>query len=163
MKYLKKINELFDTEELKSENEIDYLSGQVFKGHITLDIKNENIAKLLHKIYRFNLPFIKAFIDRVEDGIELKTMKIDTIVGDEGYFILKSTMGRKTVALGIKVETAGEYDCFLFWEINDDPSGYEYEKLSYSELIDIFELYKDKLIQFGMHELVEYDSPVELN
>lgn len=167
MKHLKTIKELFDSEEIKSENEIEYLKGEVLSGYQPLDM-DETIEKLLYKIFRYNLPFIQAFVDIIEKGVRLKTidLSISTPTGElDGYYFLRSSKGQKSVTFGIKPTDIGEYDTFLLWETNDDDTqGVEDNGLNYSDLISTMKIYYvKKLREFGFDELLNYGQVSDLN
>ena len=167
MKYLKSIKELFDSEELKSKNEIEYLTGDILNNYKSIDIKNDSISRLLYKIFRYNVPFIEAFVDKVEKGNELETIDINIVIpsGDlSDYFVLRSSQDEKSVALGIKINGVGNYDVFLLWETKDDDTeAIEYKGLDYTELIDVIKSeYTEKLQKLGFSELLNYGQVSDL-
>lgn len=167
MKHLKKINELFDSEELKSSHEIEYLYGELLQNMKPIDIKNDSIPKLLTKISRFNVPFISAFIDYVEQGISLDSIDTEIAFSEDeefkGYFFLKSERGSDVVSFGIKIGQNG-YDAILFWDKNDQVDALEYKDLSYIQLIRIIKNeYTFKLKEFKFDELLNYGSVEDMN
>lgn len=71
---IRKFNEMFDTEELKSAHEIPMLQGSLFKGMKINDPSNESLKDLIGKVaYKF--PFLNKFTlwesDKYKDVIFL--------------------------------------------------------------------------------------------
>ncbi len=93
MKYIKSINEFFDTEDLKSQMEIDYLQGSIpFKDMV----KDKNISKqkdlLLSKLL-MNCPFIMGLnFTRINDNLLQIGFKQDFTIDDEvviTYYVIE--------------------------------------------------------------------------
>ncbi len=163
---IKKFNELFDTEDLKSKHEIDYLRGDFKKiiGTKELDLKNENIYHLISKMSRFNLPFMSAFMtDDLENVVEGMSLKI-TKSPEDDYYVFGAEDDYNLVAIGIAPNSPkyGRYKMFVFAEDKselEDPTVYEYEDLSYQELIEYMkELYIPALYDFQLGQLVEFNK-----
>jgi len=59
MKRLKRFNELFDTEDLKMQNEIDYLTGAIDKKELSRNIMSDKSAQSIYNLLEYKFPFFK--------------------------------------------------------------------------------------------------------
>jgi len=154
---IKRFLELFDTEDLKSEHEIDYLTGrfQNIANDVDVDFKNETIGRLIYKISSYHFPFFDAFIDHLHEELEFETFEIKTTYDPESKYWIFTTQSDTTISLGIKVDSVNEHDIFLL--IDED--GTQYKDLEFSELIEfIRNFYIPMLIENDFVELLNYND-----
>lgn len=132
---IKKFNELFDSDDIKSQHEVEFLQGKnILKDiNIPIDFKNESISYLLHKLAKFDFPFLSIFFDN-PDGV-FRNYETSIMSMDDGYwmFSIKSD-DEITVSIGIKVNKTSDYDVFVY---SSDDDGMEYKDLDYKELCDV--------------------------
>jgi len=173
---IKRFFELFDTEDIKSTHEIDYLSGNFSNLGKTLDynFKDEGIAKFIHKLSSYHYPFFTAFEQTVKDEKDLVIDGVRIYVShddeEDGYWAFVATNDRITVGFGIKINQVNNYDVFIYFddeehlEVEEKNPGVEYEGLTYSELIPIIkEIYIPFLIDAGFEKLIEYNTDKSIN
>jgi len=165
MKYLK-LFELFDTEDLKDQNEIDFISGK-FKDvgkHIDVDFKKETIGKLIQKIGGYHFPFFEAFLSNPYpkfDGFEIYASYDE----EEGYWALVVKSETHSVAFGVKPDNVDSYDIFIYHDDVSDPEdekkspGIEYDGLTFDKLITTIKgVYIPFLIDSGFESLIDYNA-----
>jgi hypothetical protein len=160
---IKKYNELFDSEDVKSNHEIKFLQGRtddiLRDMSKVINTSDETIYYLIQKLIKFKFPFLSAFFDHIKDGIEFKTFEVGiTKMDDEWIFTTKSN-DSNVVSFGITIHQKNNYDVFIAYGDIDDLDGYEYKSMdidSLSEVID--EIYIPQLEKYGYTELLEYKS-----
>lgn len=162
MKHIKKFFELFDTEDLKAENEIDYISGN-FKDlgkNIDSNFKNETIVKFLSKLSNYHFPFFDVFLDPIPrfPGFEIYTSF------DEGYHILGIESEDYRVVFGVKIDQVNKYDVFVYLHNEDFPDdeekspGYEYDSLTIDKLVEVISNeYIPYLMEAGFDSIINYN------
>lgn len=172
---IKKFFELFDTEELKSEHEVDYLTGKLtnlIKTSNYHKIKEETIAKFISKTSSFHFPFFDQFLKSKGDYLKFDDLKIKLVLTEDQYwtFVTESLDGSEAVALGVKINKINDYDAFIITDQNSngkeygDAEGMEYSNLSYDELIDVIKnVYIPALIEFNFGSLIESSTQVDRN
>lgn len=162
---VKKFNELFDSEDIKSHHEIDYLSGKVDKilKNISypINFKNDSISYLISKISRYNFPFFDVFFSH-PDGYNFKdfSSRISYLEEDDTWFFVTEKEDGVIISLGIKINKTNNYEAIIYAEGTDeDPIGYEYTGLSYNGLMEVIkEMYIPILIDNEMSEILDYNS-----
>jgi hypothetical protein len=160
---IKKFNELFDTEELKSNFEIKYLQGKtediLADMSKVINTEDETIYYLMQKLIKFKFPFFSAFFDHIKDGIEFETFELGiTQMDGEWIFTVKSD-NTNVVSLGIIINAKNDYNVFIAYGDVDDLKGYEYKSLDiedFSKVID--EVYIPTLMDYNYSEFVDYNS-----
>lgn len=175
---IKKFFELFDTEELKSEHEIDYLTGKLnnlAKTSDTLKIKEETIGKFIAKTSSFHFPFFDQFLKSInskDNYLKFDNCKIKLVLTEDQYwtFVTESIDGSEAVALGLKINKINDYDAFIITDQDSngkeygDAEGIEYTNLSYDELIRVIKnVYIPALIEFNFEDLIESSPQVDRN
>ena len=178
MKKLKKFNELFDTDDLKSRSEIDYLSGNLSHLGKKLDhnFKDEGMIDLLHKISNYHYPFFELFEELYLNGGSIKFDEFEAYIshGEEtnDHCVLVAKSPEFIVALGLKINSVNNYDAFIYFddvEFPDDEDknpGSDFEGLSFTELMaEIKEVYINFIKDAGFDELLEIskDKIKEIN
>lgn len=174
---IKRLFELFDDEDLKSRNEIDYLSGNLRNVGRTVDIGGsddfENMARLVSKITSVHFPFFQAFQDEVESNQDLSfgDFFIRTVYEEEdGYWLLTTRSNDLVVALGIRINKLNNYDIYLYTVDYNHPEdteknyGFEKNSIDYNELVRII---KDYYIPFlkeaNFDKLLDYNKGTGIN
>ena len=169
-----KEKKLFDDEELKSRNEIDYLSGKLSNIGKRVDIgESENMAKLVTKISTVHYPFFQAFLDEVESEKDLSfgDFFIRTVPDEkDGYWILTTRSNDSVVALGIRINKLNNYDMYIYMgdynnpEDKDKNYGFEKNGIDYNELIRLIkEYYIPFLQEANFDELLDYNKGTGIN
>jgi hypothetical protein len=165
MKYIK-LFELFDTEDLKYQNEIDFLSGKFnnIGKKIDIDFKGETIGKLIKKIGGYHFPFFEAFIANPYpkfNGFEIYS----DYNKEEGYWSLVTKSDNYDVVFGIRPNSVNSYDLFIYFNDNEAPDdeelspGVEYDGLTFDELIPIIKnIYIPFLIESGFESIIDYNA-----
>lgn len=160
---IKKFNELFDTEELKSNHEIKYLQGRT--NDILSDMskvinsEDETIYYLMQKLIKFKFPFFSAFFDHIKEGIEFDTFEVGvTQMDGEWIFTVKSD-DTNVVSIGIVINQKNNYNIFIAYGDLEDLNGYEYVSINTDDLIEVIEeVYTPLLVDYGYNEFLEYNS-----
>lgn len=175
---IKRFFELFDTEELKSEHEIDYLTGKLSnlaKTSDALKIKEETIGKFIAKTSSFHFTFFDQFLKSInskDDYLKFNNCKIKLVLTEDQYwaFVTESLDGSEAVAIGIRINKMDDYDAFIITDQNSngkeygDAEGIEYNGLTYSELISVIKnVYIPSLIEFNFEDLIESSPQVDRN
>lgn len=173
-KYIKRFNELFDDETLKSEHEIDYLTGDLQKNIMKgkygsfFDKGDKKIDALLERLmhkgcYQLLVFFIEPKFDiqtkywTLEEKEILKSSKSSDIFHLVG---LKNTDFE--LVMGIKILNNGKYDVLLTSKGKRDNSEmkrdisfdelYNYVKYTWTEYLYFFE--ERKLIEYGKQAFI---------
>ena len=167
MKHLKKFFELFDTDDLRDQNEIDFLRGK-FKNtgsKIDINFEKESIGKLVSKLSRYHYPFFSAFEGQDGrlpefDGFEIYVNYIE----EEDFYVMVAESEDFSVAFGVKTSKVNSYDVFIYFQDKKNPDdasknpGAEYENLTYDQLVPIIkEVYIQFLMFAGFEELIGYN------
>jgi hypothetical protein len=165
---LKKFNEFFDTEELKSRHEIDYLSGNIKKligKKVEWNFKDENISNLISKMADLHLPFLRAFVEA--DGMENSKMSFDTFdimvrYDDESKFYNFLVMsGATMLVLGLRIKSMNNYDIYVYLDSENDVDSlkvFEENNVTYDDVVSIIkDLYIPELVDCGFDKLLDYD------
>lgn len=131
MKRIKKFNELFDDESLKSEFEIDYLRGDIKKDILSgkwpnVWSKNKSSAEaLLEKLIRAGLHQLLLFILEPELNVKIRNWWIkeseidqrDNKYDPNGIFhMFGLTKGKIDLIIGIKIYPNQTYDLLMVYE-----------------------------------------------
>ena len=165
MKYIK-LFELFDTEDLKDQNEIDFISGKFHDigKNIDIDFKQESIGKLIQKIGGYHFPFLEAFIATPYpkfEGFEIFA-NYDEV---EKYWVLVVKSDKYAVAFGLRLNSVSSYDVFLYFDDAEAPEdaelspGIEYDNLTFNELIPVIKgVYIPFLIEGGFKSMIDYNA-----
>jgi hypothetical protein len=124
MKHIKKFNEMFDSEEIKSQNELD-----IMRINLKDIVSDENIMKIssseierLHSMLMLEFPFFQKYDGKEVDGI---TWGIYT-VGDVYHFVTKNSKYFVTISfksVGTRYEVGITYNTIksmLIRSITDD-------------------------------------------
>lgn len=137
---IKKFNELFDTDELKSQHEIDFLQGKDILQdiNIPIDFKNEPMSYLMHKLAKFNFPFLGIFFENPE-GYKFKDCEISISDMEDGFWIFVIKSGKKIVSIGLKINKTSDYNIFIYTEngTKESENGVEFNNLNYREIVNI--------------------------
>jgi len=165
MKKIKKFLEFFDTEDLRNQHEIQYLSGKVgdMARNIDHNFKDETLHNFLQKIsYKF--PFMSAFIESCTNGIGVKQFNgFRTYINKddkEGFFNFVVTDDKVFVVLGVKFNSINNYDSHVLVDYvdSDDQEIFEKNNISTDELNVVIAYYFiEKLNQFDFDELIEFE------
>lgn len=150
---IKMFNELFDTEEIKSLHDINYLSGnmnKIISNMKPIDFNNDDIYRLIDRIIR-EVPYFAIFKDEVSGyGFSASIGYIEDI----DFYILSLTKSETSLSFIVKINSINNYDAYI---VDDDEYGYE--NLNFRELVDfINEDYKKILIELGFDDVLEYNS-----
>lgn len=173
---IKRFFELFDDEELKSRNEIEYLSGNFKDLGKTIQVGKyeEEISKLMTKITSLHYPFLQAFIDEIQsdsdENMSFGTFEIGTVYNEEEkYWTLVARSSDIAVALGLRVNGLNNYDMFLYYDDLNEPDndeknyGFEKDNIDYNELARVI---KDYYIPFikeaGFEALLNYNNDLTI-
>lgn len=167
---IKKVFELFDTDDLKSENEIAYLTGN-FKdliNNVTRMVKKgeEKIGWLVSKIASYHFPFMGAFIDNIKAPINFNNFKIRSCEDEtNGYYVFIIQSDESLVALGVRINSMNDYDVYVVsYDGDDDGEGMEYKNLDYSELLNIVqEVYIPVILGNDFGDILEYQKELSVN
>jgi len=159
---IKKFNELFDSEEIKSSHELDILQGKdILKDVINLPINftNEGISGLISKITKFNYPFIGVFLEK-PDGMKFSNCETRLAQSqDEDFWVFITEAGDSVVTLGIRINKTNDYDVFIYSEDGTEGSedGLHYDHTSYSQLMEIIkDAYIPMLISYDFGDILTY-------
>lgn len=165
---IKKFNELFDSEELKSHHELDILQGKnILKDiNMPIDFKNESIAYLMHKLAKFNFPFLGIFFDN-PDGIKFKNCETGVADLGDGFWMFGVESGKRVVSIGLRVNQTNDYDIFVYTEdgTEEGEGGLEYDNLTYKEIVEIIkDEYIPMLINNDFGDILRYgEDTSEIN
>jgi hypothetical protein len=172
MKKIKKFNELFDDERLKSELEIDYLKGtlpnDIVSGKWQYWSKDsEHIEVVIEKLISNGLYQMLLFILKPELGVEINSWEVKeselgpqadkkNLSGEFHMFGLKK--GEKDLMLGIKICSSDKFDVLIVFENGED---FNYSKvrrrITFNMLVThIKNHWLEFLSEFKMPELFEY-------
>jgi hypothetical protein len=168
---IKRFLELFDTDDIKSRHEIEYLSGN-FKNlgrqKVERDFQHEDIGNLIRKMIDWNYPFFKAFEDAVkEDSAEINFNEFSAYIskGDDEYWSFVIHSKEYTTVIGIKVNKVNNYDIYIYldkFDAMDDESlspGFEMDGISYNELIEkINSIFIPFIKEAGFEKILDYNK-----
>ena len=178
-KSIKRFNELFDDETLKSEHEIDYLTGDlqknILKGEYGSFFDKEGgkqinalLERLMHKgCYQLLVFFIEP---KFEIQTKHWTLQEDEILKKSKSTDLFHLLGLKNkefeLILGIKLRPNDKYDVLLTAKGKRDNSEmkrdisfeelYKYVKYTWTEYLYFFE--EPKLLQFGKEAFIRQNN-----
>ena len=156
---LKKFNEMFDSDDIKSQNEIGFLTGDIKKELSRSSRGSETIENVISKLVSFQFPFFDAF----EDDIEFDTFDKSVSQDQENCWIFTTENEIATLSFGLKVNELNNYDVFFLIE-DDEEHGYEYKGLDYSSLVNtIEEEYIPFLVNYEFGDLVSYKSEASIS
>ncbi len=157
---IKRFFELFDTTDIKAENEIDYLSGN-FKDlgkKIDYDFQKETIGNFLTKISDYHFPFFRAFIkaSKESDGdIEIDNFFVYTSTDEDEFYIFCVESENYRVTFGIKINKTNDYDVYIYlddFSFLDDTSknpGVDLNGITYTELVNYIKRFYIPFIKKG--------------
>lgn len=172
MKHLKKFFELFDTEDLKAENEIDYLSGNFDKMSINNNFKDESIIRFVGKLALIKYKFFGAFN---ESGLNNKPVKFKNFEayitsGEDNYWVMFTQSEKFTVGFGVRIDKVNQYDIFVHLddELNPDVESknhfIEKQGISFNEVKKMIDnVYIPFIKEAGHEELLSYDNGEYVN
>lgn len=166
---IKRFFELFDTSDIKDQNEIDYLSGN-FKDigkKIDYDFQMETIGNFLVKISDYHFPFFRAFIKASKEGdgdLDIDNFFIYTNTTDDKFYTFCAESENYRVTFGIKINKTNNYDVFIYlddFSSPDDPSknpGVDFTGITYTDLVsNIKRFYIPCLKKGGFSKLLDYN------
>lgn len=168
---IKRFFELFDTDDMKSQHEIDYLSGN-FKNlgsqKVERDFKNEDIGRFIRKMVDWNFPFFKAFEDAVQEDsaqLDLDGFSVYISRGDDDYWSFVAHSKEYTTVFGLKVNKVNNYDIYIYLDKADamddenQSPGFEMNGLDYRGVIEkINGIFIPFIKQAGFEKLLNYNS-----
>jgi hypothetical protein len=167
---IKRFFELFDTDDMKSQHEIDYLSGN-FRNlgqKVERDFKNEDIGAFIRKIADWHFPFFKAFEDAVQEDsaqLDLEGFSVYISRGDDDFWSFVAHSKKHAVILGVKVNEVNKYDIYIYLdnaEAMDDENqspGFELNGLDYNTVVEkIKGIYVPFIKEAGFEKLFKYNS-----
>jgi hypothetical protein len=166
MMKLKKFNELFDDENLKGQNEIDYLTGNIYK-NIKNNIDrfdNDNIAKFVSRLSEITLPFFKAFVDagKFENGnMKLQDNSVVYATQNNDWYFLVVEKKDNFLSFEVKINSLNDYDIRItsISVTNEDFSGTcECFNLTFDDIrYLIVDVYLPCLENLGFNSLLNYN------
>jgi len=115
---IKRFNELFDSEEIKSQNEIPMMQGNLIKGKINYASKEE-VKDLIEKVL-YSFPFLYKFGEYIDDK------KYKDIV----FFHQKNDSWYVSIAFGLQPDN--KYGMGIFYKHLDAEEGNIKQTLSFS-------------------------------
>lgn len=153
---IKRFNELFDTEDLKSEHEVDYLKGDINKiiGSMKpIDFENDNIVRLIDRIIR-EVPFFAAFKDEVSGYGYIADIRQIEELNSYTFNVVSEKDSSLSASLLIKINSMNSYDAYV---VADEANGHD--GLDYSELIQFINTdYKKILVELGLDDIMDYNN-----
>ncbi len=167
MRHLKKFFELFDTEDLKAEHEIDYLSGNFKKMPIVNNFKDESIVRFVSKLSLIKYKFFDVFHEAGDSDSVIKFNNFEAYItpGDDGYWIMVTTSKDFTIGFGVRIDKVNQYDIFINFDdennLDNEDKNYSIEKenITFDEVKKLIEdVYIPFLKEAGHDELLSYDS-----
>jgi hypothetical protein len=173
MKYLKKFNEMFDTEDIKSRHEIDFLSGRLknIGKNVDQNFKDEEAIHFTTKLSMYNFPFFKAFITSgEEEGLGFDGFSVHTSDDIHYNAVYLVTSDKYTVAMCLKINKVDNYNVFIYLDDRDDlrntekNPGVNFDGLTYNQLCDkIKEFFIPFIKQAGFGDLLKYNEEENIN
>ncbi len=171
---IKRFFELFDTDDIKSQHEIDYISGS-FRNldhwtnkKVDRDFKSEDIGRFMRKITDWHFPFFKAFEDAVQEDsgeLQLDGFKAYISRGDDDFWSLVIHSEKYAVIFGIKVNEVNNYDIYIYLDdadaLKDEKKspGFEFDGVDYNTVVEkIKVIYISFIKEAGFEKLFSYNS-----
>lgn len=165
---IKRFFEMFDTEDIKSRHEIDWLSGNLANvgKKIEHDFKGETIGKFITKISQYHYPFFMTFNQADESGKPMDFGDFKIYVNfDDGYWSFIAASDKYMVVFGIKINGVNNYDVYIYFDDIESPDddaknpGAEENGLDYTQVIALLkEVYVPFLIDAGFEKLLDIDK-----
>jgi hypothetical protein len=171
---IRRFFELFDTEDIKSRHEIDWLSGNLASigKNIEHNFKDESIGKFVTKISQYNYPFFMQFDKADRKGeLEFNDFKIYTKYDeDDKHWAFVAASDSYMVVFGIKINGVNNYDIYIYFDDAETPDdeqknpGAEYQGVTYTEVVGLIkEIYIPFLIDAGFEELLDVEDKINTN
>lgn len=168
---IKRFFEIFDTEDIKSRHEIDWLSGKLSNigKNVDHNFKDETIGRFITKISQYNYPFFMQFDKADREGqLDFGDFKIYTNYDEEDkHWAFVAASDKYMVVLGIKINSVNNYDIYIYFDDVESPDdeekspGSEYQGITYAELITLIkEMYIPFLIDAGFEDLLDVDDKI---
>lgn len=171
---IKKFFEMFDTEDIKSRHEIDWLSGNLSSIGKKIDhnFKDETIGKFVTKISQHNYPFFMQFDKAdIEGQLDFGDFKIYTNYDEsDKHWGFIAASDKYMVVFGIKINSVNNYDIYIYFDDAESPDdeqkspGSEFKGITYDEVVGLIkELYIPFLIDAGFEELLDVEDKININ
>lgn len=162
---IKKFLEFFDTEDLRNQHEIQYLSGTIkdMAKKVDHDFKTETLENFLQKI-SYQFPFMGAFIESSTNNVGYKKFTgFKTYINKDNkdsFWNFVVTDEDVFVVLGVKFNSVDNYDTYVLVEHSDsdDQEIFEKNNISTDQLNVVITYYFiEKLSQFNFDELINFN------
>lgn len=164
MSNIKKFNEFFDTEDLRDQHEIEYLTGKIRDYAKTIDynFKDTTIENFISKI-TFTFPFMVAFTEASTGKTgekKFSNFKVSIkYIEDDDFYNFLVTDDTRMISLGVRLLQDNKYDVFIVVDDlrEEDSKVFEESGVSYEDLCSIIaNLFIPSVMEFDFDALISY-------